>query len=137
MYESPITLLEKQISMDIEKTIEGEIWKATKEIGVVVDRQELIRALEYDRDQYYKGYQDATEKYKDKWISLKDKIQELRETVLITTFNLVTIGWRNSEDYEKLQFSIIDPVNNRVTKADPYDYHITHWMPLPKPYKGE
>jgi rubrerythrin len=75
MYESPINLIERQISRDIDKAIEGEIWKVTTEIGVVVDKDELIKALEYDRDQYKKGYQDAKDRYHKvgQWIEVKSE----------------------------------------------------------------
>ena len=49
MYESPI------------KVIQGEILKAVHRVGVTVDRDELIRALRYDREQYQKGFDDARE----------------------------------------------------------------------------
>lgn len=55
MYESPITLIETQ--MRIEK--ENNIFNAVKEIGVDVDKEELIKALKYDRGQYNKGYKDG------------------------------------------------------------------------------
>ena len=69
MYESPINLINKQVSMEVEKTIDGEIWKAIKEIGIDVDKEELIRALKYDRDQYIKGYNDA--KRRGYWIEVE------------------------------------------------------------------
>ena len=38
--------------------IEGEIYKAVMNVGVNVDKEELIKALQYDRGQYQKGYKD-------------------------------------------------------------------------------
>ena len=38
--------------------IEGEIYKAVMNVGVNVDKEELIKALQYDREQYQKGYKD-------------------------------------------------------------------------------
>ena len=57
MYESPI----KVIQGELETQLEGEILKAVHRVGVTVDRDELIRALRYDREQYQKGFDDARE----------------------------------------------------------------------------
>lgn len=55
MYESMI----KVIQDDLEMQLEGEILKSVKRAGIDVDRDELIRALRYDREQYEKGFEDA------------------------------------------------------------------------------
>lgn len=55
MYESPIHLFQQQLHAKIE----GEILTAVNNIHVEVDKDELIRALQYDRDQYDKGYADG------------------------------------------------------------------------------
>ena len=39
--------------------MEGEIMKAVQRVGIDVDKDELIRALQYDRGQYQKGYMDG------------------------------------------------------------------------------
>jgi len=57
MYESPI----KVIQGELETQLEDEILKAVHRVGVTVDRDELIRALRYDREQYQKGFDDARE----------------------------------------------------------------------------
>lgn len=57
MYKSPI----KVIQGELETQLEGEILKAVHRVGVTVDRDELIRALRYDREQYQKGFDDARE----------------------------------------------------------------------------
>ncbi len=38
--------------------MEGEILKAVQNVGVNVDKDELLKALQYDRNQYQKGYAD-------------------------------------------------------------------------------
>lgn len=55
MYEPPIKLMRTQINT----TMDEEILKAVFRTGVVVDKEELLRALEYDRQQYNKGYHDG------------------------------------------------------------------------------
>lgn len=58
-YESPINLVIGQFRMEQEKRIEGEVFKAIQEYGITIDKEELIRALQYDRGQYDKGYEDG------------------------------------------------------------------------------
>lgn len=40
---------------------EDGVMKAIAEVGVDVDKEELIRALKYDRQQYQKGYDKGYE----------------------------------------------------------------------------
>ena len=51
-YESPIEVVIGQIRMEQE----NNIYKVIQDYGVSVDKDELIKALRYDRDQYAKGY---------------------------------------------------------------------------------
>ena len=72
MYESPITyhineIYDKQM-VERENSI---LVTVSESIGVDVNREELIKALNYDRDQYKKGYADAKAEYE----SMLDKIQ--------------------------------------------------------------
>ena len=55
MYESPIKL----ITGKMQTQIDGDIYKAVQNVGINVDRTELLKALEYDRGQYEKGYNNA------------------------------------------------------------------------------
>lgn len=54
-YESPIEIIQKSVTTKIEDDICKAIW----EYGIVVDKEELIKALRYDREQYDKGYRDG------------------------------------------------------------------------------
>ena len=58
MYESPIKLITSQITSELVQGVDGEIFKAVQKVGVMVDRDELLRALAYDGEQYQKGYAD-------------------------------------------------------------------------------
>lgn len=53
-YKSPIEL----IMSDMQIRMEGKICNAVQNVGVNVDKEELLKALQYDRDQYQKGYDD-------------------------------------------------------------------------------
>ena len=55
MYESVIRL----ISGGIASQLDNEVYRAIERVGVAVDKEELIKALNYDRQQYEKGYADG------------------------------------------------------------------------------
>ena len=54
-YESPITVVMGQRRFDCDDMI----YKATQEIGIDIDKEELFKALRYDRDQYEKGFTEG------------------------------------------------------------------------------
>lgn len=58
-YKSPIEIAIGQFRLEQEKRIEGEVFKAIQDYGINIDKDELIRALRYDREQYDKGYEDG------------------------------------------------------------------------------
>ena len=57
-YQSPIELIQG----NLQTQIENNCVKAVQSYGFNVDKEELRKALEYDRNQYEKGYADALEK---------------------------------------------------------------------------
>lgn len=59
MYESPIKLFISDISQQIARQQDEHTWQAIVQCVPNVDKEELIRALQYDREQYEKGYADA------------------------------------------------------------------------------
>ena len=60
-YESPIEVIVGQLRMEQEKKLEGAILRAIQDYGITVKKEELIKALRYDRHQYEKGYKDGYE----------------------------------------------------------------------------
>lgn len=89
-WESPITITQEiasQIAKDTDDYIMSEIYKT----GVTVNKEELIKAINYDRDQYNKGYCDGFNTAVEmEWTSadlleehiakLKDILEELRRS---------------------------------------------------------
>ena len=55
MYKSPIDIIYGQL----ETQLEGEIMKAVYKYDINIDKEELVRLLNNDRDQYNKGYADG------------------------------------------------------------------------------
>jgi Pyruvate/2-oxoacid:ferredoxin oxidoreductase delta subunit len=72
MYESPLTLLEGITNQIMEQRENGIYMQVVDQFGVEVDKEELIRALQYDRDQYNKGYRDGKAAAEDELVRCKD-----------------------------------------------------------------
>lgn len=58
-YVSPITAEIHEIQRNYNKKLDTLILNEIRKIGVKVDKDELIKALKYDRNQYEKGYADG------------------------------------------------------------------------------
>lgn len=54
-YESPIDIVVGEVQFKFEQ----DVMKAIQSYDICVDRDELIKALQYDRHQYEKGFADA------------------------------------------------------------------------------
>lgn len=69
MYKSPIEIINDEIKMHFE----NEILKAIQHYEIQVDKDELIKALNYDRNQYEKGYNDAVDNLQKtgKWVGIE------------------------------------------------------------------
>lgn len=65
MYECPVKFNFGDIQMQIVKQQENEVYMAVQKCGVDVDKEELKRALKYDREQYENGYEDAVRQVKE------------------------------------------------------------------------
>lgn len=129
MYNSPIDIIHGQI----ETQLEGEVLRAVQKCGVDVDKDELIRALNYDRQQYEQGYKDAMEKMR--WIPVSERLPEPYTPVV--TCRQETSGWRYiamdkmifQNDNEDEPIWIGDMRWSAST--------ITHWISLPECPWGE
>lgn len=59
MYKSPIEKIYGGLQTQMVQEEEKMVIKAIEKVGVNVDKGELIKALQYDRNQYTKGYEDG------------------------------------------------------------------------------
>lgn len=59
MYKSPIEVVVSQFQEMIIQQQEEQTCAAVQKVGINVDKQELLKALAYDRGQYEKGYADG------------------------------------------------------------------------------
>lgn len=71
MYKSPAEVWVKNYSDAImeeyNKQQDEHIYKCIIDTGVTVDKEELIKALKYDRGQYRKGYLDGINDFAEKF----------------------------------------------------------------------
>lgn len=68
-YKPPINIFEKRLITEIE----NGVYKAVQELGIRVYKDELLQALEYDRDQYIAGYTNG------KSVATKEILDDINE----------------------------------------------------------
>lgn len=72
-YESPITQMMSEISNQMVKEREDKLlYEIRQTLGYNIDKNELVRALQYDRNQYQKGYEDARREFENV-VTIDDK----------------------------------------------------------------
>lgn len=82
-YKTPVQIIESTVETfeeEMQKNLDNQIMQAIKKVGVVVDKEGLIRAMSYDRRQYAAGYEDgykkAVEDYKQSIETLEKAYKE-------------------------------------------------------------
>lgn len=128
-YESPIMFITEQMTTELQKQTENNLYNIIQKYNISVDREELIKALKYDRKQYELGFKDGLREA-DKWIKVEDKMPNEGETVLIYCPEFLEeirkAFYTEGDFYAEKEDLIIKPAPNG---------YCTHWQPLPKPPK--
>lgn len=107
MYESPIEKIYGDIQSQIIKQDEEHMMYAVNQaISYAVDKKELIKALQYDREQYTKGYRDCKN-------DMLAKVKQAREEIENINPVYSTIGDRipvlkNCDDIKAEVLEILD-----------------------------
>lgn len=138
MYESPFSLKISEMCNEIAKAINNDtetaVMRSIADIGINVDKEELIKALQYDRDQYNKGYSDGArfgfEAGKPKWIPVSDELPEADVLVLATCLTICGKSYHDIMHISRYTGNWIDSVGN---SRNP----VIAWMPLPEPYEPQ
>ena len=90
MYKSPIELYIEQAVKSIEEQRDNQICSyITEKFDVQVDREELIKALQYDRHQYEKGYKEGA----------KESLATYQAALLDTEFLKYNYGIKKVDAY--------------------------------------
>lgn len=105
MYESPITKYMGDIETQIEKQIQEQETEqitltVSRAIGYDVDKTELLKALQYDREQYTKGYRDGKS-------DMLDKVKQAREEIVELDFDFGDF-YDHTESIRDMILPIID-----------------------------
>lgn len=87
MYESPIEVIYSQVRTQLIEEEERQMLKAVHDVGVDVDKEELLKALRYDRDQYEKGFEDGK---KSIWVDIKERLPEKNGSYLLIVDGFTT-----------------------------------------------
>lgn len=131
MYQSPISVYETAVQSIMEQRENALFAKIKDAFDVQVDKEELIRALQYDRGQYEKGYFDGKEEAMPKWIPVTELLPSSEGKYLC--------AWRYANEDE----TTMDVLSWDGTRFPWEDFcwkgqHIvTHWMPLLEPPKED
>lgn len=120
MYDSPIRLAVSKMTSQFN----DDIYNAVVKTGIDVDKDELVRALNYDRNQYEKGYRDGLKA--SEWISVKERLPKVEADILayIGEGSFV-VCWMTHDGYWQCPAYLMDKDE------------VTHWMPLPEPPNEE
>ena len=130
-YESTISVfmrsLDKQM-MEIKADIDNNMWSAVMEYGVHVDKDELLRALAYDRNQYQRGFVNGVsvgyqKGLASRWISVDEEMPEglLPVHCLVCFDGMVGYAIWDGKEWTN-QFGVVSS-----------DFSVTHWMSIPAP----
>lgn len=129
-FDFPIEVIESPL----ETRMENEIFSAVKRAGVMIDKDELLRALNYERDQYAKGYQAGYEAAQPKWISTEERLPEVSDVVLV-----IASGKPRANVELHNAMLIASYWGDEGWIADGFEgwdkLDVTHWMQLPEPPK--
>lgn len=116
MYKSPIEVMYTQMRTNME----NKIFKAVQDVGINVDKTELVKALEYDRNQYQKGYEDG--RSLNKWISVDESMPD----EFVSVLGYMTDAGEFPHVRECYR------VGNAFYFPALLDRHpVSHWMPMP------
>ena len=127
MYKSPIEVYANDMLSQIRQREEDQIVaEVSQAVDVNVEKEELIKALNYDRNQYYKGYEDG--KRASKWIPVDERLPE------DGTWNIwqSKTGAISIERYKEDAYNHFYPSGRFFSLED-----AVAWMPLPERYKAE
>lgn len=163
-YESPITVQMKMIAQQIEEQRENNLTlKISEQMGVNIDKDELKRALAYDRDQYRRGYEDgwrARSKDVPHWIPVTYRPMTAEERVEFAkhygieycdTSEEKTFDCPMPEDGQEIIISaswgVVEDVADNDIDGEGFICYglegngdwdgVLAWMPKPEPYKEE
>lgn len=129
-YESPIQIFMQETQVEINHEIDREVYRRLAKISVDINRDELMRALNYDRMQYAEGfkqgYRAGFEAARSEWISVDERLPDDAIDVLVFVRN-------GNLSYTCIAHALKGRWLSRGILLD----KVTHWMGIPDPPKEE
>lgn len=134
LYKSPIEVFAEAVAPKVAEAFDSIVWEAIVKTNVVVDRDELVKALECDRDQWRKGFANGVEYAKPKWISVHDRLPEKGQLVaFIPTNNTGSVYVGRLSCIGKRDGVMFNHREGRFKS----NYYAKWWMPLPEAPKED
>lgn len=118
-------------SLAISHGIDEATMNAFVNVGVTVDKEELLKALQYDRNQFAAGFKAGKKAAQPKWISVEERLPEEDGRCVLCAVKDYW-GVAVCEGY-------YSKVSNRIWPNDQDCAlgKVTHWMPMPTPPKED
>lgn len=132
MYKSPIEIFKEEM----QYYFDNNIVEAVQRYDIQVDKDELLKALRYDRDQYEKGYADGLNACP--WISVENdhKPRHLEDCFIAYVFGENGMTFFGEARYYAFGGNgFVDRPHFRNEGVD--GMRVTHWMSVPKLEKRE
>lgn len=116
VYQSPIEKIYGEIQSDIARQEEDAlVATVTREVGYKVDKDELIKALKYDRHQYEKGYYEGL--HANKWHPVTEEPPELdKEYLTCNIYGSMDVCFWTKDGW---------------TICSLHEDNVRYWQPLP------
>lgn len=128
-YKSPIGVIMKDIAQQMAVEFDNNVVKAVQKYAIDVDKEELFRALAYDRNQYNKGFEDGFKAgKKDRWITFPGPNKPGKYTVTYTSGEVGTCYWGSLK-------GVFCWLRNGL--REDITHEVLAWMENPEPYKIE
>lgn len=134
MYESPLEIVQKDYMQMYRKQVDASLsMHLETNYGINVAPEELMRALNYDRGQYEKGFADGVASVREegqtcKWTKVEDALPE-RGGIYLTVFNFHTWGEKKKKYPLTCRYSV---AAKHFIADGPVIGEISHWMEIPE-----
>ena len=123
-YQSPISTYTTEVATNIGEEFDKLVITEIAKVGVAVDKDKLVKALEYDRDQYEEGYEEGYRdgrRYKPPVITNADRIRSMSDEELAVWFYSGDFPWCVYEED-------VVPCTYEDIPAHPCDRCLLDWL---------
>lgn len=106
MYKSPIDGIIADFQVKARQEQEKLVFEAVQKVGVNVDKDELIKALNYDRQQYKKGYCDGVRTFVESFLkTVREKHYLLSDKINSKDYGMFTVGIEQAVNETKIEIA--------------------------------